>query len=91
MLNAEERGRVLWEGAVNDKNDPNANTNIYSYDWNGDYDNPVLNKVNITPFLGGDPTVPAGDTDWQDESYEQQRYLQPMFPLLPGVPKVRSL
>lgn len=70
MLNAEERGRVLWEGAVNDKTDPNANTNIYSYDWNEDFDNPVLNKVNITPFLGGDPTVPAADTDWQDESYE---------------------
>ncbi|HEX5171672.1 MAG TPA: TonB-dependent receptor plug domain-containing protein, partial [Cyclobacteriaceae bacterium] len=70
MLNAEERGRVLWEGAVNDKTNPNANTNIYSYDWNEDYDNPILNKVNITPYLGGDPTVPAGDTDWQDESYE---------------------
>jgi TonB-dependent starch-binding outer membrane protein SusC len=70
MLNAEERGRILWEGAVNDRTNPNANTNIYSYDWNENYDNPVLNKVNITPFLGGDPTVPAGDTDWQDASYE---------------------
>ena len=30
MLNAEERGRVLWEGAVNDKTRPYANTNIYS-------------------------------------------------------------
>jgi TonB-linked SusC/RagA family outer membrane protein len=69
MLNAEERGRALWQGAVNDRTQPNSA--IYTFDWNGDFDNPVLNQVNINPFVGGDPLTPAGDTDWQDESYDQ--------------------
>ena len=70
MLSAEERGRVLWRGAVNDRSNPNANTNLYSYDWNNDFNNPILNKVNINPFLNGNPLVPAADTDWQKESYD---------------------
>jgi TonB-dependent starch-binding outer membrane protein SusC len=69
MLNAEERGRALWQGAVNDRTEPNSA--IYTFDWNGDFDNPVLNNVSINPFVGGDPLVPAADTDWQDESYDQ--------------------
>lgn len=69
MLNAEERGRALWQGAVNDRTQPNSA--IYTFDWNGDFDNPILNKVNINPFVGGDPLTPAGDTDWQEESYDQ--------------------
>src|SRR5688572_14199878 len=69
MLNAEERGRALWQGAVNDRTQPNSA--IYTFDWNGDFDNPVLNNVTVNPFVGGDPLVPAGDTDWQDESYDQ--------------------
>ena len=71
MLDAEGRGRALWGGAVNDRTDPNTVAPaIYTYDWNGDYNNPVLNKVNIQPFVGGDPNVPVGNTDWQDASYD---------------------
>lgn len=68
MLNAEDRGRALWRGAVNDRTEPNSA--LYTFDWNGDFDNPVLNSVTVNPFVGGDPLVPAGDTDWQDESYQ---------------------
>ena len=71
MLDAEGRGRALWGGAVNDRTDPNTVAPaIYTYDWNGDYNNPVLSKVNIQPFVGGDPNVPVGNTDWQDASYD---------------------
>lgn len=71
MLDAEGRGKALWGGAVNDRTDPNTVAPaIYTYDWNGDYNNPVLNKVNIQPFVGGDPNVPVGNTDWQDASYD---------------------
>ena len=70
MLNAESRGRALWQGAVNDGTDPLVHEALYTYDWNGDYNNPVLNRVNVQPFVGGDPLVPVGDTDWQDETYE---------------------
>ena len=69
VLNAEERGRVLWRAAVNDKTNPTVHKAIYTYDWNGDYNNPVLNKVNIVPYVGGDSTEPVGNTDWQKETY----------------------
>ena len=71
MLNAEQRGQALWQGAVNDGTDPNSVVPlIYTYDWNGDYTKPVLNKVNIQPYVGGDSTVPVGNTDWQDATYD---------------------
>lgn len=70
VLNAEERGRVLWQASVNDKTDPSIHKAIYTYDWNGDFNNPVLNKVNIQPFVGGDPNVPVGNTDWQEATWD---------------------
>lgn len=71
MLNANERGRVLWQASVNDNSDPNSGYGgLYNFDWNNDFENPILNNVSVQPFVGGDPNVPAGDTDWQDEIYE---------------------
>jgi TonB-linked SusC/RagA family outer membrane protein len=71
MLNAQQRGEVLWRGSVNDGADPNgAFGEIYNFDWNGDFNNPVLNSVSVQPFVGRDSNVPVGDTDWQDELYE---------------------
>ena len=53
VLNSEQRGEALWRAAVNDKTDPNNVANqIYKFDWNGDYANPVLTKVIIAPFVG---------------------------------------
>lgn len=71
MLNAVDRGRALWQASVNDGVDPASGYGeIYDFDWNGDFNNPVLNRVTPMPFVGGDPNVPVGDTDWQDETYE---------------------
>ena len=71
MLNAQQRGEVLWQASVNDGADPNGGYGeIYNFDWNGDFNNPVLNSVSIQPFVGGDSNFPAGDTDWQEETYE---------------------
>ncbi|WP_205461835.1 SusC/RagA family TonB-linked outer membrane protein [Mangrovibacterium lignilyticum] len=71
MLNAVDRGRALWQASVNDGVDPTSGYGeIYNFDWNGDYNNPVLNSVTTQPFVGGDSNVPAGDTDWQDATYE---------------------
>ena len=53
VLDANDRGKALWRAAVNDSTDPNNLVNqIYKFDWNGDYANPVLNKVTIAPFVG---------------------------------------
>ena len=53
VLNSSDRGKALWRAAVNDSTDPNGVVSqIYKYDWNGDYTNPVLNNVIIAPFVG---------------------------------------
>lgn len=71
MLNAVDRGRALWRASVNDGVDPSsAYGEIYAFDWNKNFQNPVLNSVSVQPYVGGDKTVPAGDTDWQKELYK---------------------
>jgi len=53
VLNSNDRGTALWRAAVNDSTNPNGLVKqIYQFDWNGDYVNPVLNKVRIAPFVG---------------------------------------
>jgi TonB-linked SusC/RagA family outer membrane protein len=67
-LNAEERGRALWQAAINDGRDPNT-LPIYSYDWSRRPDGAaVLNRV-IMPEYVGNPAagIRAADTDWYDE------------------------
>ncbi|WP_430931341.1 SusC/RagA family TonB-linked outer membrane protein [Saccharicrinis sp. 156] len=71
MLNAADRGRALWQASVNDGVDPASGYGeIYNFDWNGDFNNPVLNSVTVQPYVGGDTNVPVGDTDWQDVMYQ---------------------
>jgi len=71
MLNAVDRGKVLWQASVNDGADPNGGYGeIYNFDWNNNFSNPILNSVTVKPYVGGDTNVPAGDTDWQDALYQ---------------------
>ncbi len=71
MLNAVDRGKVLWQASVNDGMDPSgAYGQIYNFDWNHDLSHPVLNSVSVQPFVGGNTNVPAGDTNWQNTMYK---------------------
>ncbi|MEP7109131.1 MAG: SusC/RagA family TonB-linked outer membrane protein [Ferruginibacter sp.] len=71
MLNSVDRGKALWQASVNDGQDPAAGYGeIYNFDWNNDYANPVLKGVTPKPFVGGDPNTPVGNTDWQDVMYK---------------------
>jgi TonB-linked SusC/RagA family outer membrane protein len=71
MLNSVDRGKALWLASVNDRQDPAAGYgDIYAFDWNHDFTNPVLNSVTVQPFVGGDPNTPAGNTDWQSVMYK---------------------
>ncbi|MFD1143634.1 SusC/RagA family TonB-linked outer membrane protein [Larkinella insperata] len=71
MLNAVDRGRALWQASVNDGADPAAAYGeIYAFDWNKDFSNPRLTSVTVQPFVGGNQSVPAGNTDWQKELYK---------------------
>ncbi|MEO6721530.1 MAG: SusC/RagA family TonB-linked outer membrane protein [Ferruginibacter sp.] len=72
MLNSVDRGKALWQASVNDGQDPAAGYGeIYDFEWNKDYANPVLNGVTVKPFVGGDPNTPAGNTDWQEVMYKK--------------------
>jgi TonB-linked SusC/RagA family outer membrane protein len=71
MLNAVDRGKALWQASVNDGQDPAAGYgDIYTFDWNQNFANPVLNRVTPKPFVGGDPNTPVGDTNWQNVLYK---------------------
>jgi len=71
MLNSADRGRALWQASVNDGQDPSAGYGeIYDFNWNKNYANPVLTGVTVKPFVGGDTNTPVGDTDWQDVMYK---------------------
>jgi TonB-dependent starch-binding outer membrane protein SusC len=71
VLSSQQRGAALWRAAVNDSTDPNnLVSNIYTYNWNGDYLNPVLSQVNINPFVGGDQSEPVANTNWQNALFK---------------------
>ncbi|TKK68017.1 TonB-dependent receptor [Ilyomonas limi] len=65
-LDADGRGRAYWQAAINDGADPNQNQ-IYQYDWNGDYNNPVLNKIMYPDFIDAAHTMKPANTYWFDE------------------------
>src|SRR5690606_24472960 len=44
VLNTEQRGRALWQAAINEGKDPNAQP-LYDYEWSDNGGNPVLEKV----------------------------------------------
>jgi hypothetical protein len=39
MLNALDRGKVLWQASVNDGTNPSSGYEIYNFDWNNDFNN----------------------------------------------------
>jgi TonB-linked SusC/RagA family outer membrane protein len=71
MLSSLDRGKALWRASVNDKQDPTAGYGeMYKFDWNKDFNNPILNGVSLQPYVGGDVNSPAGNTNWQDVMYK---------------------
>ncbi len=71
VLSSANRGKALWQAAVNDGTDPNLTLpNIYTYNWNGNYANPSLNNVIINPLVGGSQLEPVGNTNWQNALYK---------------------
>ena len=69
VLNAEEFGRVMWQGYVNDGLNPNMNALGYIYDWGYDANGvPALHNVRMNKYLDAAGTTPASDTDWFKET-----------------------
>ena len=68
VLTTEERGRALWQAAINDGRNPDE-LPIYEYDWTRrDDGTAVLNRV-IVPEYVGDPAkgIRAANTNWYDQ------------------------
>jgi TonB-dependent SusC/RagA subfamily outer membrane receptor len=64
MLNSVDRGKALWQASVNDGQDPAAGYGeIYDFNWNKSFTNPVLTSVTPKQFVGGDQNTQVGDTD----------------------------
>ena len=69
VLNAEEFGRVMWQGYVNDGLNPNMNALGYIYDWGYDANGvPALHNVRMNKYLDAAGTTPSSDTDWFKET-----------------------
>lgn len=78
-LNAQQHGQAFWQGRANDNQfgpnfvnnqpvEPNEFDGVYTFDWNHDFSNPVLNHVIIRPFLDtAAQTMHSADTRWFDE------------------------
>ncbi len=66
-LNTEQRATAIWQAAVNDQTNPNAASPLYQYEWNGDFSNPVLNKVLLPEYIDGNRTMKPANTDWFNE------------------------
>lgn len=66
VLNTEQRGEAYWRASINDGTNPN-NNQTYQYLWNGDYNNPVLNKIILPEYLDAAQTLKPANTNWFDE------------------------
>ncbi|PZR24375.1 MAG: SusC/RagA family protein [Citrobacter freundii] len=67
VLNTEDRGRAVWQAAVNDGVDPNTASQIYKFETEIVNGNPVLKRVILPDFLDAAQTMKPADTKWFDE------------------------
>jgi len=66
MLNTQQHGEAYFKASVNDGTDPN-NNQIYQFDWNKDFANPVLNIIILPDFIDAAKTMKPANTNWFDE------------------------
>ncbi|HTK19693.1 MAG TPA: TonB-dependent receptor [Mucilaginibacter sp.] len=66
MLNTQQHGLAYFRAAINDGSDPN-NNQIYQYDWNKDYSNPVLNNIILPEYIDAAKTMKPANTNWFDQ------------------------
>jgi len=66
MLNTQQHGQAYFRAAVNDGTNPN-NNQIYQFDWNNDFANPVLNKIILPQYIDPEQTMKPANTNWYDQ------------------------
>jgi TonB-linked SusC/RagA family outer membrane protein len=66
LLNTQQYGRALFWASVNSNKDPNVTSEVYNYDWNNDYDKPVLKSITPIQWLNKSTGMPSANTNWMD-------------------------
>lgn len=66
MLNTQQHGQAFFNASINDHSNPN-NNQIYQYDWNNDFTNPVLNKIILPEFIDPEKTMKPANSNWFNE------------------------
>lgn len=68
-LSTTQRPQALYQAAINDRVNPNSVSPLYSYNWNGDFNNPILYDIQIgddNGFISTDPAMRVANTNWFD-------------------------
>jgi TonB-linked SusC/RagA family outer membrane protein len=92
LCNTLEYGAAHFWGYVNDGLDPNAQTQVYKYDWHRDDNgNAVLDKVNPVEWLNIAHTQKSADTDWWDEVFKTSFTQDHQLTVLNGSDKTKVL
>jgi TonB-linked SusC/RagA family outer membrane protein len=74
-LNATQHGEAFWQAQVNDDEfginhvnnqlvNPNEFNGVYTFNWNNNYNNPVLNSVITPKYIDPAQTMLASNTNW---------------------------
>lgn len=71
VLNTQGWGRAIWQAAINDGDNPNASTTLFTYTQHtGANGYPVLDNIAPIQYLGGDSSEPSANTDWQSQVFK---------------------
>ncbi len=99
-LNTQQHGQAYWQAQVNDDEfglnaanpiDPSVSNGIYTYNWNHNYKNPVLNSVIIPQYIDAAHTERASNTNWFNEISQPSVLQQYTLTLSSGSDKGHSL
>jgi TonB-linked SusC/RagA family outer membrane protein len=63
MLNTDQHGKAFFQASINDGTDPN-NNQIYQFNWNKNFANPVLNSLVLPTFIDPEQTMKPANTNW---------------------------
>lgn len=92
MLNTQDYGAVLWRASVNGGTPTSAHSALYSFEEHTDNNGVrVLDKVIPVQFINGDPNIPSGNTDWQNEVFKPAIISQNTITLTAGSPRSSTL
>ncbi|MET6998981.1 SusC/RagA family TonB-linked outer membrane protein [Chitinophaga defluvii] len=67
VLNTDQRGRAVWQAAINDGTDPNDASQIYKFETTNQNGVPVLSKIILPEYLDAAKTMKPANTHWFDE------------------------